>query len=60
MRTGEEAFVGSVYCDITINHVPLQLAQPLEDKYDCDIPISMDANAHSPMWGSLDSNSKGT
>ena len=59
MGTDEEAFVVSVYCDITINHVPLQLVQLLEDKNDCNILISMDANAHSPMWGSLDSNSRG-
>ena len=59
MGTGEEAFVVSVYCDITINHVPLQHVQLLEDKNDRNILISMDANAHSPMWGSLDSNSRG-
>ena len=35
------------------------LSSLLEDKYDCIILISMDANAHSPMWGSLDSNSRG-
>ena len=40
MGTGEEAFVVSVYCDITINHVPLQLVQLLEDKNDCNILIS--------------------
>ena len=32
MGMGEEDFVVSVYCDITINHVPLELVQLLETK----------------------------
>ena len=59
MRGGRKVYVVSVYCDININCVPLQLERLLGDKTGCDILISMDANAHSPMWGSRDSNSRG-
>ena len=59
MNGGREGYVVSVYCDININCVPLQLEKLLGDKKGCDILISMDANAHSPMWGSMDSNSRG-
>ena len=56
---GREVFVVSAYADINIGHVPVELQQMLEDKKGCDILIAMDANAHSRMWGSLESNSRG-
>ena len=48
-----------VYCDIAINCVPQELEWLLRDRNGCDILICMDANAHSPMWGSLDTNTRG-
>ena len=59
MNGGRKVYVVSVYCDINISCVLLQLEQLLWDKKGRDILISMDANAHSPMWGSMDSNSRG-
>ena len=40
MGTGEEAFGVSAYCDITINHVPLELVRLLEDKNDITLCTS--------------------
>ena len=54
MSGGREVYVASVYCDIAINCVPQELEWLLRDRNGCDILICMDANAHSPMWGSLD------
>ena len=49
----------TVYADINIPHLPPELNNLLEERGDCDVIISMDANAHSPMWGSSASNPRG-
>ena len=59
MSSQRELYIVSVYADIQLPHLPEELDQLLGERGDCDIIISMDANAHSPMWGSLASNSRG-
>ena len=58
LDTSREVFVVSVHSDTNIDHVPLQLTWLLEDKRGCDILIAMDANTHSSMWDSKDSNKR--
>ena len=59
MSSQRELFIVTVYADIKLPNLPKELGHLLAEKGDCDIIISMDANAHSPMWGSLTSNQRG-
>ena len=54
----EHHATSSVYCDITINHVPQELLKILENKKGSDIHLAMDANAYSHIWGSVNFNSR--
>ena len=59
MGSQRELYIVTAYADIKLSHLPKELVCLLEEKGGCDIIISMDANPHSPMWGSLASNPRG-
>ena len=59
LRSKRVLFIVTVYADIKFSHLPKELDRLLEEKRGCDVVISMDANAHSPMWGSFESNRRG-
>ena len=52
LQNRKELYLVSVYADINVPHLPLELDSLLEERGDNDVIISMDANAHSTMWGS--------
>ena len=59
MEGGEEVFVVSVYCDILKPDVPCEVVKLLQENRGANFLIGLDTNAHSPMWGSEDTNSRG-
>ena len=59
LRSRRVLYLVTVYADIKFSDLPKELDCLLEERRGCDIVISMDANAHSPMWGSLTSNTRG-
>ena len=52
-------YLVSVYADIKLTHLPEALDRLLVEKRDHGVVLAMDANAHSPMWGSAESNPRG-
>ena len=59
LENGKEIYLVTVYADINIPHLPPELDSLMEERGECEVIISMDANAWSPMWGSGASNHRG-
>ena len=56
LAKGGETFLVSVYCDIKIMALPVEVHNLFRDMPGANVVLCLDSNAHSRSWGSPDTN----